>query len=66
MTIEQRAYFACRDELHYLCGWANGSRVRLEASPSVELTPKEACQLASYLVHAAHRAEERLGKLMPS
>jgi hypothetical protein len=63
---EQRAYFAVGDEVHFLTGWASRGRVRLEASPSLTLTPAECRRLASYLLYAAARAEERLGKRMPT
>jgi hypothetical protein len=29
MTIEQRAYFAAGDDVHYLCGWAYRGRFTL-------------------------------------
>ena len=58
MTIEQRAYFAAGDEVHYLCGWASRGRVHLEASRSLTLTPKEAREAARSLLFAAARAEE--------
>jgi hypothetical protein len=68
-TEEQRAYFAVGpacDDSNYLTGYAVRGRVRVAASPTAWLTPAEARRLASYLLHAAARAEERLGKLMPS
>jgi hypothetical protein len=58
MTIEQRAYFAAGDEVHYLCGWAYRGRVHLEASRSLELTPAEVRQLARSLLFAAARAQQ--------
>src|SRR6478672_2645317 len=63
MTIEQRqqAYFAAGppcDDSNYLCGWASGGRVHLEASRSLTLTPKEARDAARSQLFAAARAEE--------
>ena len=57
MTVET-AYFAVGDEIRYLTGWANRGHVQLEASRSLTLTPGEARRLASYLLHAAARAQE--------
>jgi hypothetical protein len=61
MTVEQRAYFAAGDEVHYLTGWADKGRVHLEASRSLTLTPKEAREAARSLLFAAARAEEHAG-----
>jgi len=63
MTIEQRqqAYFAAGppcDDSNYLCRWASGGRVHLEASRSLTLTPKEARDAARSQLFAAARAEE--------
>ena len=57
----QQGYFAAGppcDDSNYLCGWASGGRVHLEASRSLTLTPKEARDAARSQLFAAARAEE--------